>query len=92
MFRPRAGRIPVAVGPRIIEFAGPERVRRLLAAPNVKIIRKHKTGAIVELQLLEFGDDARLAPRDGNPQKLSHDSETAENPPRVWTFKKLPGE
>jgi hypothetical protein len=41
-------------------------------------------------QLLEYGDDSRLHTRDGNPQKLSHCHETPENPPRVWTFKRLP--
>jgi hypothetical protein len=83
------GRILVTAGPRIVEFADPERVRRLLSAPNVKIIRKRKTGAIVAIQLLEWGDDSRLHTRDGNPQKLSHNHETPENPPRVWTLKKL---
>jgi hypothetical protein len=29
------GRILVTAGPRIVEIAGPERVRQLLAAPNV---------------------------------------------------------
>ena len=84
------GRILVTAGPRIVEIAGPERVRRLLSAPNVKIIRKRKTGAIVAIQLLEYGDDSRLHTRDGNPQKLSHCHETPENPPRVWAFKRLP--
>jgi hypothetical protein len=81
------GRILVSAGPRIVEIAGPERVRQLLAAPNVVAIRKRRTGAIVAIQLLEYGDDSRLRTRDGNPQKLSHCHETPENPPRVWTFK-----
>ena len=84
------GRILVTAGPRIVEIAGPERVRRLLSAPNVKIIRKRKTGAIGAIQLLEWGDDSRLHTRDGNPRKLSHCHETPENPPRAWAFKKLP--
>jgi hypothetical protein len=73
-----------------VEIAGPERVRQLLAAPNAKIIRKRKTGAIVAIQLLDFGDNLRLPSRYGNPQMLSHNSETPENPPRVWAFKRLP--
>jgi hypothetical protein len=36
-----------------------------------------------------YGDDTRLQPRSGNPQALSHDAETDENPRGVWTFKKL---
>jgi hypothetical protein len=87
--RPRGNRIPVSSGPRLIEFAGPERVRRLLQAPNARVIRKHKTQAIVAIVLEPYGDDSRVHTRAGDPQKLSHNAETAENPRRVWTFKKL---
>jgi len=48
-----------------------------------------KTGRFAAIQLLAHGDDSRLRSRYGNPQRLSHDSETDENPPRVWTLKKL---
>jgi hypothetical protein len=84
------GRILVTAGPRIVEIAGPERVRQLLAAPNAVAVRKRKTGAVVAIQLLEWGDDFRLHTCDGNPRKLSHCHETPDNPPRVWTFKRLP--
>jgi hypothetical protein len=84
------GRILVTAGPRIVEIAGPERVRQLLAAPNAVAVRKRKTGAIVAIQLLDFGDSLRVPSRYGNPQKLSHNHETPENPPHVWTFKRLP--
>ena len=86
---PRNGRIPVCAGPRCIEFAGPERVRRLLTAPNVTVIRRCKDEAVACILLEEYGDDALLHTRGGNPRKLSHHSETAENPPRVWTFKRI---
>jgi hypothetical protein len=33
------GRILVTAGPRIVEIAGPERVRQLLAAPNAVAVR-----------------------------------------------------
>jgi hypothetical protein len=59
------GRIPVMAGPKCIEFAGPERVRKLMQAANVKVIRKRKTGPVVELQLLEYGDDSRAPSRCG---------------------------
>jgi hypothetical protein len=36
-----------------------------------------------------YGDDSRVHARDANPQKLSHNAETENNPRRVWTFKKL---
>jgi len=61
----------------------------LAAAPNARIIRRHKDRAIVCIVLEPYGDDSRIHERDGNPQKLSHNAETAENPRRVWTFKKL---
>jgi hypothetical protein len=82
-------RIPVSSGPRLIEFAGPERVRHLLQAPNARVIRKRKTQAIVAIVLEPYGDDTRVHERDGNPHRLSHNTETADNPRRVWTFKKL---
>jgi hypothetical protein len=89
MFPRQNGRVPVYAGPRIREFAGPERVRRLLAAPNVRPVVKHKTGAVVGVELLEWGDDSRLDARGGNPLRLSHNHETPENPPRCWMFKQL---
>jgi hypothetical protein len=84
-----APRIKICCGPRLLELAGPERVRELLKAPNVKPIIRKKTGAIVVLELLPHGDDSRLQSRYGNPQALSHDSETDEKPQGCWTFKKL---
>jgi hypothetical protein len=89
VIRPRDGRVPVTSGPRLIEFAGLERVRCLLQAPNARAVRKPKTQAIVAIVLEPYGEDSRVHERDGNPQKLSHNNETAENPNRVWTFKKL---
>jgi hypothetical protein len=73
-------RIPVVSGPRLIEIAGLERVLALLEAPNAKPIIRKKTGAIVVIEILPHGDDSRLQSRYGNPQALSHDAETDENP------------
>jgi hypothetical protein len=84
------GRILVTAGPRIVEIAGPERVRQLLAAPNAVAVRKRKTGAIVAIQLLDYGDNLRVPSKYGNPQRLSYNHETPDNPHGVWTFKRLP--
>jgi hypothetical protein len=74
-----AGRVPVMSGPRVLERAGPERVRQLLLAPNCKAIRRGgKRGPLVEIQLCDFGNDARIRSKRGNPLKLSHDHETAD--------------
>jgi hypothetical protein len=81
--------VPVTSGPRLLEFACPERVRQLAAAPNARVVRRRKHRAIVCVVLEPCGDDSRIHTRDTNPQKLSHNAETAENPRRVWTFKKL---
>jgi hypothetical protein len=70
-------------------MAGLERVLALLEAPNAKPVVAHKTKAIAAIELLNYGDDTRLQSRYGNPQALSHDAETDENPRGVWTFKKL---
>jgi hypothetical protein len=45
---------------------------------------------LVAIELSPHGDDSWLRPRSGNPQALSHDAETDENPRRCWTFKRLP--
>jgi hypothetical protein len=58
-------------GPRMIERAGPERVRRLLLAAKVQIVRRHKDKRIVELQLLNYADDSRVPAKWGNPLRLS---------------------
>jgi hypothetical protein len=74
-------RIPVVSAPRLNELAGWVRVLALLAAPNAQPIVAHKTKAIAAIGLLEYGDDTRLRPHSRNPQALSHDAETDENPP-----------
>ena len=74
---------------RLLEMAGLARTLALLEAPNAVPVRVRKTQAIAAIQLLEFGNDERLSPRYGNPQALSHDAETDENPRRVWAFKRL---
>jgi hypothetical protein len=75
-------------GTRLIEFAGPERVRQLLLPPNARAVRRRK-GALVEIQLAVHGDDTRIRSRKDNPQALVHRAETEENPRRVWALKKL---
>jgi hypothetical protein len=71
-------------------MAGAERVRALLDAPNAVPVRVRKTQAIAAIQLVAHGDDTRLQPHSGNPQALSHHAASDENPPNVWTFKRLP--
>ena len=89
-FRRRTdGRIPVFAGPRCLELADPARVRQLLLAPNVEVVRRHKDRAVCEIHLLEYGDDARLLPRQGNAQRLSYNFETDENPRGCWALKLL---
>jgi hypothetical protein len=85
-------RIPVVSGPRLLEMVGLERALALLEAPNAVPVRVRKTQAIAAIELLEFGNDERLSPRSGNPQALSDDAETDQNPRGVWEFKKLPRE
>jgi hypothetical protein len=41
-------------GPRCIELADPARVRRLMRASNVEVIRRRKDQAIVEIHLLQW--------------------------------------
>jgi hypothetical protein len=64
-------------------------VNRLAKAPNVLVIRRHSDGLVVEIQVRAAGDDSARKPRRGNPRRYSHDNETAENPARVWTLKRV---
>ena len=86
MFR---SRVPVISASRLIEFAGPVRARRLAKGFNVRVVRKRKTGEIVEIHLLDHGDDSRRKQLDSDPRKLSVKCETDENPQGVWTLKRL---
>jgi hypothetical protein len=81
-------RIPVTAGSIVIEMAGPERVRKLLLAPNAAPVytRRRAIGAI---EILACGDDSAVRPRTGNPQKFAIRAETDENPKNVWTLKRL---
>lgn len=49
------------VGPRIIEFCDPVSVRRYIGAPNAELVRKRKTGEIVQVNLQSHGDDSLVA-------------------------------
>ena len=76
-------------GCRLIELAGPARARRLAQAANVEVIRKRKTREIVEIHLLDHGDDSRQKASWTDPRKLSIRAETDENPAGVWMLKRL---
>lgn len=88
MLKPLNSRIPVTAGPRLVEMADPQRAEALMRAPNVRALIYRR--AIVELQIMDFGDSARVPPKWGKPQKLSTNLESADNPPRVWKLKRLP--
>jgi hypothetical protein len=83
-------RVPVMSGPRCIELADAARVKHLAKAPNVELIRRRRDGRVVEIHLLEFGDDSRKRARNSNPQAYSHHAETEDNPSNTWTLKRLP--
>jgi hypothetical protein len=68
-YKARNGKIPVTSGPRLLEWADPQRAAALLRAPNVRPILKHKK-YLVEIQVLVHGDDSRVRRREGNPQAL----------------------
>ena len=51
-------RIFVFVGPRIIEICDDVSVRRYIGAPNAEVVRKRKTGQIVQVNLKPHGDDS----------------------------------
>jgi hypothetical protein len=51
-------RILVFVGPRIVEICDDVSVRRYIGAPNAELVRKRKTGQIVQVNLKPHGDDS----------------------------------
>jgi hypothetical protein len=76
-------------GLRCVEKAGPARVAQLAKAPNAVLVRQRRDKKLVEIQLYDVGDDSRKRGQAGNPQRYSHDHETAENPPNVWTLRRI---
>ena len=60
-------KIRVFAGPRIIDTCDAVSVRRYIGAPNAEIVRKRKTGQIVQVNLLSHGDDSLVKSRqDGD--------------------------
>ena len=51
-------KIPVFAGPRIIDMCDAVSVRRYIGAANAEVVRKRKTGEIVQVNLLSHGDDS----------------------------------
>lgn len=54
-------KIPVFAGPRIIDMCDRVSVQRYIGAANAEVVRKRKTGQIVQVNLRSHGDDS-LAP------------------------------
>jgi len=51
-------KILVFAGPRIIDICDQISVRRYIGAANAEIVRKRKTGQIVQINLHQHGDDS----------------------------------
>ena len=81
-------RVPVMHGRICLERVGPERLRHLVKAPNVEVIRRHRDHKIVELQVHDFGLEAHVPSTGGNASTESHDHENLQNPPRCWMLRR----
>jgi hypothetical protein len=65
--------IPVYSGNRVIALCTPEAARRYADVPNAEVIRKRKTGRIVQINLCSAGDDSgRTSESRGNPLKYTY--------------------
>lgn len=86
---PKDTRIPV-FGPdnRAVALITPAELRWYEAAGNATII-KDRGGQVVQVILRNHSDDSNLVAHRGNPRRYSHDHETKQNPPRVWTIRRL---
>jgi hypothetical protein len=49
-------KIPIHCGPRIVDFCDDSSVHRYEHAPNAEVVRKHKTGQVVRINVLSFDD------------------------------------
>jgi hypothetical protein len=74
---------------RVIELADQARAERLAKGENATPVRRRKDGKIVRITLSSVSDDSNLVKHRGNPRRYSHDHETEENPPRVWTMRHI---
>jgi len=74
---------------RVIELADQVRASRLAKGGNATPVRRRKDGKIVRIMLANVSDDSGLVKHRGNPRRYSHDHETPDNPPRVWTMRHL---
>lgn len=85
-----AERVPV-FGPddRIVALVARAELHRYEGAVNATIVRERRTGLAVRVNLRSLSDDTSLVKHRGNPRRYSHDRETNENPPRVWTIRRL---
>lgn len=77
-------------GPRCLELADLSRAYALSVAPNVRIVRRRRTGEIIEVNIAEVGDDSHLKSTSGSSIWLVHKHESETNPPNVWTHKRVP--
>ncbi len=81
-------RVPVMCGEACLELAGPERLRYLLKAPNVRAVTRRGDRKVVELQVRDCGGEPNVPSSGGNASTESHDHETPTNPPRCWTLRR----
>lgn len=81
-------RIPIMTGLRCLELASPERARRVARGANVRVVRRRCDRQVVELQVVEYGNDERLPAKMGNPLAYSHCNDTDVNPAGCWTLKR----
>src|SRR5215468_448517 len=51
-------KIPVFGGPRVVDFCDEAGAQRYVHAKNAQVIRERKSGEIVRINLVSFGDDS----------------------------------
>lgn len=59
---------------RVVDWCSQVSARRYLKAPNAVVIRKHKTGQVVEVHLLNFSDDTNMRSVAGSASPTYEDS------------------
>jgi hypothetical protein len=84
------GRIPVFSGRenRLVDTIAPWEVEHYRLAVNSHVILD-EAGRPIRIVLDSHSDDTEMVVHRGNPRRYSHDHENEQNPPRVWTLRRL---
>ncbi len=81
--------IRVFCGSYAVDLVDEQHAEHMARGENVTVIRRRRDRKIVQINVENHGECFSMKPQRGNPRRYSHDHETRDNPPRVWTIRRL---